>query len=200
MTAQADPYVRVYYRIIDDPKFEAVFDDKANLGWWLTLLLGADATYPAPANLPRRLPHKHLDTLVDAGLIVLVGGDRYRVHGLKSERELRSQVGKAGANARWSQSDRNANALPTHSERNAKASDPAMHSEPLRTSPIQSEPSQSVPTPAGAEKNGSKNRETDEERLIAYRAALANPDGHPAWYLDAAKTAVEVYEAQRRAN
>lgn len=137
MTAQQDPYVRVYYRIIDDPKFDDVFDDKSTLGWWLTLLLAADATHPAPANLPRRLPKASLEKLVTRGLVDLVGTDRYRLHGLVAERENRSEVGKKGANARWSQSDRNANALPTQSERNPNA----MHSEPLHSEPNRTAPS-----------------------------------------------------------
>ncbi len=183
MTAQSDPYVRVYYRIIDDPKFSNVYDDKSTLGWWLTLLLAADATYPAPANLPRRLPKRSLDTLVAAGLIVREGDDRYRVHGLKSERELRSEVGKAGANARWSQSDRNANALPTQSDRSAKASDPAMHSAPLRTEPIQTAPLRTSPTPAGAKKNGSKTLDEERDELVRrIKSEELKPDIRNAMY------------------
>jgi hypothetical protein len=139
MTAQSDPYVRVYYRIIDDPKFADVYDDKVTLGWWLTLLLAADAMYPAPANLPRRLPKTVLDRLVGAGLVDLIGSDRFRLHGLNAERDKRTEAGKAGASARWSQSDRNATAMRPHTERTAKA----MHSTPSNSAPIRTAPNHS---------------------------------------------------------
>jgi hypothetical protein len=50
VTGDKDPYVRVYSRIIDDPKFETVYDDDARLACWLRLLILADATWPTPAD------------------------------------------------------------------------------------------------------------------------------------------------------
>jgi hypothetical protein len=130
MTAQANPYVKVYYSIVDDPKFATIYDDDAALAAWLRLLLVADGTYPAPAPLPHGTKPRVVERLSDAGLIDLLPGHRYRVHGLASEREKRSDAARAAAVVRW-QSERNADALPTHSEPNAS---------PLRSTPSNSTP------------------------------------------------------------
>jgi hypothetical protein len=109
-------YVRVYYSILDDPRFATVYADDANLAAWLRLLMAADAMYPAPTPLPRWVKPRPMTALVEAGLVELLPGDLYRVHGLATERERRSQPGRIGAAARWSA---NANALPAQSEANA---------------------------------------------------------------------------------
>ena len=127
MTAQEDPYVRVYYRIMDDPRFEAVYPDARVLGTWLQLLIVADAMYPARAPLPSYVHRPSLKVLVDAGIVELRHHSHYVVHGLASEREKRSQSGRNAAALRW-QSKRNA--------------DP-MHSEPLLSEPIRTNGSQS---------------------------------------------------------
>src|SRR3990167_5297718 len=98
---QRDPYVRVYYRIIDDPKFEGVYDDDACLATWLRLLLVADGTYPAPAPIPYGIRRKPLDLLVARGIVDLVSGSRFRIHGLTSEREGRSDRARDAALQRW---------------------------------------------------------------------------------------------------
>lgn len=95
-------YVRVYYSILDDPKFEVVYRDDAQLALWLRLLLVADAMYPAPAPIPRSAKVTVLAKLAKVGLIeVLENGDRFRIHGLASERGIRSQYGRIGAASRW---------------------------------------------------------------------------------------------------
>lgn len=144
MTAQQDPYVRVYYRVIDDPKFSGVFDDDARLACWLRLLLVADGTWPAPAPIPanvRRGPFQHL---VDVGLIDLVAGGRYRIHGMDSERGERRAKAQKAANTRHSGS--NAVAVHPHSgssaNRNGRADDGNMHSAPIRSEPLRTEPRQ----------------------------------------------------------
>ena len=86
MTAQTDPYVRVYYRVIDDPKFADVFDDDARLACWLRLLLVADGTWPAPAPIPANVKRGPFQHLVKVGLIDIVAGGRYRIHGMDGER------------------------------------------------------------------------------------------------------------------
>lgn len=89
-------YVRVYYSIVDDDRFATVIDDEATLGTWLRLLMSADAVWPASADIPRWVKPDALARLVDAGIVELVAGDRFRIHGLDNERERRSQVGRAG--------------------------------------------------------------------------------------------------------
>jgi hypothetical protein len=143
MTAQTDPYVRVYYRIIDDPKFSSVYDNDAALAAWLRLLLAADAMYPAPATIPRAVRPAALKILADAELIDLLPGDRYRMHGLASERERRRDQASNAARERWDRAKGKADAMPEQSDSNAAASGPAMHSAPLL-----SEPSISAPLPS----------------------------------------------------
>lgn len=130
MTAQRDPYVRVYYRVIDDPKFAEVYDNDARLSCWLRLLLIADATYPVPAPIPHGIKRSALDFLVSVRLVDLMAGNRFRLHGMDSERERQSLRGKAGAAARWD-TEGNANAMRTQSEGNAPPETDAMHSAPL---------------------------------------------------------------------
>lgn len=144
MTAQTDPYVRVYYRIIDDPKFAAVFDDDSRLACWLRLLLVADGTWPAPAPVPanvRRGPFQHL---VDVGLIDLVTGGRYRIHGMDAERGERRVKAQKAAYSRHSGSS--ADAVQSQSTSSANANGRAdvghLHSAPTRSEPIHSTPRQ----------------------------------------------------------
>src|SRR5262245_48921638 len=95
MSAAKDPYVRVYYRIIDDPKFATVYDDDCRLATWLRLLLTADATYPAPAPLPHGVNRKALDELVRVGLVDVGTGHRYRMHGMAAIREAAAEQGRS---------------------------------------------------------------------------------------------------------
>lgn len=115
MTERRDAYVRVYYSIRADERFVGIYGDDHHLATWLRLLLDADAVWPAPASMPRRARAGSVAALVAAGLVELLPEHHFRIHGLDRERNRRASSGKAGASARWS--DRNANALPTHSER-----------------------------------------------------------------------------------
>lgn len=96
------PYVKVYREIIDDPRFATIYPDDRNLATWLRMLQLADAMYPAPAPLAG-FNRRSVAALADpeCGLIELVGVNRYRLHGLKTERMLQSDAGRAGAAARW---------------------------------------------------------------------------------------------------
>lgn len=89
-------YVRVYYSIIDDPRFVGIYDDDHHLATWLRLLLVADAMWPAPAPVPAGTRRPSLAALTAAGLIELQGSGRYRIHGLDAERERRAAAGRAG--------------------------------------------------------------------------------------------------------
>jgi hypothetical protein len=142
MTAQSDPYVRVYYRIIDDPKFADVFDDDSRLACWLRLLLLADGTWPAPAPIPATVRRGPLQHLVRVGLIDLVPGGRFRIHGMDPERgERRAKAQKAAA-TRYGTSSANGEQPQSTSSANAKqlADDTFMHSAPLLSTPLHSAP------------------------------------------------------------
>ena len=140
MTAQTDPYVRVYYRVIDDPKFADVFDDDARLACWLRLLLVADGTWPAPAPIPANVKRGPFQHLVKVGLIDIVAGGRYRIHGMDGERGGRKEKAVAAANKRWG-SNAGASSGST-ANADGLASNEKMHSAPLRSTPTRSAPRQ----------------------------------------------------------
>ena len=125
-TDDLGPYSRVYWRIRADNRFVGIYTDNHHLATWLRLLIAADAVWPAPADLPRSARQASVTALESAGLIELLPGDLFRVHGLDAERERRASAGKAGAAARWKrpESDRNATALPPQSVTNASRAKP----------------------------------------------------------------------------
>ena len=96
-----NPYTRVYHSIVDDPKFAAIYDDDHRLATWLRLLIVAEQAYPASANIPTGTHRASIAALADCGLIDLGTGSRYRVHGLASERDMRSQSARNAAAVRW---------------------------------------------------------------------------------------------------
>jgi hypothetical protein len=96
VSGQERPYARVYLDVPDDPRFAEVYGDDAAFAAWVRLLMGAEGAYPASAAIPRSASPEALGKLVAAGLVELVPGDRYRIHGLKAERDRRSAVGRAG--------------------------------------------------------------------------------------------------------
>ena len=108
-------YVRVYYSIQDDPKFDRVRGSVALLGTWLRLLMAADAVWPASADLPRSLQSGHVRVLVDCGLVDELPEHRFRIHGLDSERNARRNAASNAAAKRW-HSDGNADAMPSKAE------------------------------------------------------------------------------------
>ena len=109
-------YSRVYHEALDDPKFRDVWDNDARLALWLRLLVGADASWPASATLPRSARRAPLDALVGCGLVDLTNGSRYRIHGLDAERTARSNAASNAAAYRW-HSGRNADAMPSKEEK-----------------------------------------------------------------------------------
>lgn len=90
------PYSRVYWAVVDDPKFSGIYDDNNHLATWLRLLLIADQAHPASANIPIGTNRKSVDALVEAGLIDLGTSSRYRVHGLDAERGRRADAARSG--------------------------------------------------------------------------------------------------------
>ena len=107
------PYSRIYHSIVDDPKFERVYENDHALATWLRMLLVADAMYPVSAPMPHRNPSVRL--LIDCGLIVPQSLNRYAVKGLRAEREHRSDAARNAAAMRW-QSKGNADAMPRRDE------------------------------------------------------------------------------------
>lgn len=87
------PYSRVYWSIIDDPKFVTVYDDDRHLATWLRLLLVADQSWPASAHLPAGCRRASVLELERVGLVDL-SGNRYRVHGLDGERGRRASAAR----------------------------------------------------------------------------------------------------------
>lgn len=110
------PYSRVYWKVLDDKKFDAIRCDMRHFGSWTLMLVIADMAYPAPAFVPPSVSKASLAALVDAKLVELLPARMYRVKGLRSERESRSERGKAGAAARW---QGNATAMRPQSDGNA---------------------------------------------------------------------------------
>lgn len=85
-------YSRVYWTIVDDPKFVTIYDNDRHLSAWLRMLLIADQSHPASAHLPRNVRQSSVQALVDAGLVDLQPSHRYRIHGLDAERERRKAL------------------------------------------------------------------------------------------------------------
>jgi hypothetical protein len=94
-------YSRVYHEAVDDPKFRDIWDNDARLALWLRLLVTADQAWPASATLPRSTRRSPLASLVECGLVDLVNGDRYRIHGLDPERQGRSDAAAYAAQSKW---------------------------------------------------------------------------------------------------
>jgi hypothetical protein len=92
-------YVRVYFSIIDDPKFAEVYRHEATVGTWLKLLMTADAVWPASCDLPRWVKPGPLTLLTQAGIVDLLPDHRYRIHGLDAERTRRSTAAAVGGHA-----------------------------------------------------------------------------------------------------
>lgn len=90
--SERQPYSRIYWSIIDDPKFATVYDDDRLVATWLRLLIVADQAHPASAYIPFGTNRKALESLVEVGLIDLGTGNRYRIHGLDKERARRRPV------------------------------------------------------------------------------------------------------------
>lgn len=94
-------YVRVYYSIIGDERFVDVYHDAKVLGTWLQLLLVADAMHPADAPLPAYVNRTALKVLIGAGLIEERPHQHFCIHGLASERQVRSESARNAAAFRW---------------------------------------------------------------------------------------------------
>lgn len=98
------PYSRVYWEVLDDPKFEHVWPDDRALATWVRLLIAADMAWPASAALYHGVHRPSLDLLVGVHLVDMQAAGRYRIHGLDKERELRSDVAREAVSSRYARS------------------------------------------------------------------------------------------------
>jgi hypothetical protein len=119
MSGQDDPYSRLYWRVKADARFEHAYACDACWAAYTRLLLDAEASYPAPASLPRTLKHHAKAQLSEAGIIELQLNDCYIIHGMKAERDRRSDSARNNAEARWA--PRYGTAMPPQSDGNATA-------------------------------------------------------------------------------
>ncbi len=88
------PYSRVYWAIVDDPKFASIYDNNDHLATWLRLLMQADGQWPASCPVPASARKASVTALADAGLIDFVSGGRFRIHGLDAERGRRRDAAR----------------------------------------------------------------------------------------------------------
>lgn len=115
-----DRYCRIYWAVMDDPKFDGIREDMRHFGSWSLLLLTADMAWPASAYVPPTVPKASLAALIACGLIDPLSGSRYRVHGLDAEREARSENARNAAALRWHKAG-NAESMRSHDLSNAES-------------------------------------------------------------------------------
>jgi hypothetical protein len=116
------PFVRVYHAdLIRD--YPDVWDDDAALAAWLRLLVAADGSWPAPAELPRSVKPRSLSALTDSGLLSLSGSHRFHIKGMDAERSQRQDAARNAAAKRWhsgshavGNAGRNAETMPSRAE------------------------------------------------------------------------------------
>jgi len=101
MTGGGRPYARLYLDLVDDPKFAGIYEDDRHLAAFVRLLMIAEASWPASAILPALCRRVSIAALATAGLIDLLPGQRYRVHGLDAERQRRTDHARTAADRRW---------------------------------------------------------------------------------------------------
>lgn len=107
-------YVRLYYSIIDDPKFESVYGDDAAWAAYTRLLMLADSMWPASPPIPKSCKAGAFRKLVAESIIDVLPGHKFRIHGLDAERARRKESAVRSANARRTPSERSANAFGIH--------------------------------------------------------------------------------------
>lgn len=112
--SERQPYSRVYWSIRTDPKFDGIYADDRHLATWLRLLIAADATWPAPADVPASARKSSINALVEAKLIDLLPSGMFKVRGLDAERGRRRDAAREGADIRYG---RTPNAPHLQSER-----------------------------------------------------------------------------------
>jgi hypothetical protein len=165
MTANNDPYSRLYWRFREE--FPEVYADKPLFGWWASLLMIAEGAHPSAAELPRRIKPSVLDALVKAELLEILPGDRFRIRGVTKERERRAEAARVGglASGRSRTPEQSANVRSTNAEQPLNVRQPR-RDEQRRAEKRQDEPRKDETPPAGAEKHGSKNLDEERDALV----------------------------------
>lgn len=119
MSREQEPFVRVYYRKLQK-EYKRVLYHPSAFATYVRLLIVADQAWPAEPVLPRGTSRSDLALLAEGDLVMVADHGIYTIRGYAKDRAKREAAGRAGAEARWS--DRNANALPSQSDRNANTS------------------------------------------------------------------------------
>ena len=149
------PFVRVYHAdLIRD--YPDVWDNDAALAAWVRLLVSADGSWPAPAELPRAAKDKAVATLVSSGLVIPDSAHRFRIKGMDAERIARADAGRKAAAKRW------------HSERNAEG-----NADPM---PIRAEPSRAIPNRATGAQSARNGRGGVSPAVAEFRESLRDVD------------------------
>ncbi len=183
MSAQADPYIRIYRRVRSDDRFEHAYSCDVCLAAYLRLLLDADACYPMPASVPRSLKAHARTHLLEAGIIEAQPADCYIIHGLSSERERRSEQARLNVTHRYAGTT--AVVRP-----NNNGSTPDVTSDLLARAPNQTKPNQTETSQADA--SASAYPDGDLDCLDTYHdLSLYSPWGQ--WSGDKLKGAIGEY-------
>jgi hypothetical protein len=151
-------YIRIYATTKTDPKFDDVRDDPLRWATWTWLLMDADDAWPQPARVGRHIDQAALDHLAGVGLVDLLPGDLYLMHGLDAERRARidpaiyaGKLSVQGAvrdpsNGRWLPRQRALDLPPTGVGPAPNASWTAVQPSKSRRSSTSSSKSKSTPT------------------------------------------------------
>jgi hypothetical protein len=118
----AERHARIPYSFLDDPAFIEVYRTDALFATWVRLWMEADNAWPALALIPRSVDPEALDALSEAGWVLPVGSEFYRMDGMDQERM--SRPGAAGGRARASVAARG------QGQRFARGQDPARRTQP----------------------------------------------------------------------
>lgn len=167
------PYARLYLSLVDDDKFAAIYGDDRHFAAWCRLLMIAEPAWPASAHLPGTARRASVQALSDAGLIDLLPGGRYRIHGLDAERERRHDQAKRASYARWSAQSN----APSNAPSNAGASTPPM---PSQAKPSRAEPSPAEPSRDPADAYWSLTGRYPTDKTIGWIDELAGKYGQDA--------------------
>ena len=94
------PYSRIYWTVRSDDRLASIYPDDRHLATWVRLLIAADMSWPAPADLPGSVRRASLAALEAAGVIELLAGGLFRFHGLDTERGRRAEAARLSAGHR----------------------------------------------------------------------------------------------------